>query len=83
VAENKLQGQIEYQLDVVWEKKVRDGRVIEEKVEPQAYLRTPLKPKCRCGSSGDAGGVRGLAPWAVKSVAREAGISITLHEWWR
>ena len=30
--------QITYQLDTVWKKKIKDGRVIEEKMEPQKFL---------------------------------------------
>jgi hypothetical protein len=30
--------QITYQLDIVWKKKIKDGKVIEEKTEPQKFL---------------------------------------------
>ena len=37
-AENRTPAEISYQLDVVWKKKIKDGRVIEEEVEPQKFL---------------------------------------------
>ena len=30
--------QITYQLDIVWKKKIKDGRVVEERAEPQKFL---------------------------------------------
>lgn len=33
--------QITYQLDVVWKKKIKSGKVIEEKVEPMGFLDAP------------------------------------------
>lgn len=35
--------QIAYQLDIVWKKKIKDGRVIEEKAEPQKFLDEAFK----------------------------------------
>jgi len=35
--------QITYQLDIVWKKKIKDGKVIEDKAEPQKFLDEPYE----------------------------------------
>lgn len=33
--------QITYQLDIVWKKKIKDGKILEEKAAPQTFLGEP------------------------------------------
>jgi len=35
--------QITYQLDIVWKKKIKDGKIIEEKAEPQTFFGEPYQ----------------------------------------
>ncbi|MBD3338387.1 MAG: hypothetical protein GF353_04730 [Candidatus Lokiarchaeota archaeon] len=35
--------QITYQLDIVWKKKIKDGKVIEDKAEPQNFFDEPYQ----------------------------------------